>query len=106
MVGAVVVTRVDVQQTRVVLEQHGIDPDADVDDLTALLAARGWRVTVEQAFGRGRGQVPRWSGNANLAAPPDSPKFRHGEHIRSRGVDEQEVLTRILARVLEKEPAS
>ena len=96
-------TTTAVLKARAVLAQHGINPDADVDDLTTLLEARGWRVTLEQAFGRGRGQPPRWSGHATLAAPPGSPKFRHAEHIRVSEADGQEALLRILSKVLEKE---
>lgn len=85
-----------------VLTRHGIDPDADVDDLTALLEARGWRVSLEQVMGRGRGQLPRWSGHATLSAPPGSHAFRRPEHITISGADGREVLTRMLAKVLEK----
>ncbi len=94
-----------VHRARAILERHGLDPDADADDLLALLEARGWRVSLEQAFGRGRGQAPRWSGHATAAAPPGSPGFRHAEHIRLTGEAGREVLLRILARVLEKEQA-
>ncbi len=105
VVGAMAVTMVGVQRARAVLEQHGINPDADVDDLTALLEARGWHVSVEQAMGRGRGQLPRWSGHATLAPPLGSPVFHRAKHIRINGPDGREVLMRILGRVLEKEQA-
>ena len=101
--GAVAVSTIAEQRARAVLAQHGIDPDADVDDLTALLEARGWRVTLEQAMGRGRGQVQRGSGHATLAAPPGSSAFRHAEHITLTGMSGHEVLTRILARGVVKE---
>ncbi len=91
------------QQARAVLEQHGIDPDADVDDLTRLLEARGWRVSVEKVLGRGRGQEPRWSGHATLAARGGTSMARHPAHIAVTGARRQEVLTRIEAKVLEKE---
>ncbi len=98
-------TPAGVLKARAVLAHHGLDPDAGVDDLQVLLEARGWRVTLEQAFGRGRGQPPRWTGQASLAAPPGSPPFRHLQHIRVSGADGQEVLVQILAKVLEKEQA-
>ena len=101
--GAVVVSTVGVQRARAVLAQHGIDPEADVNDLTVLLEARGWRVSLEKAMGRGRGQVPRWSAHASLPAPLGSPVSRHAAHIAVNGVSDQEVLKRILAKVLEKE---
>ena len=89
--------------SRVVLTQHGINPDAGTYDLAALLEARGWRVSLEQVMGRGRGQAPRWSGRASLAAPVGSPVSRHATHIVVTGVSGQEVLARIVAKVLEKE---
>ena len=103
IVGAVAVSTVAEQRARALLVQHGIDPHADVDDLTALLEARGWRVSLEHTMGRGRGQGQRWSGHATLVAPPGSSAFRRAEHVRINGVSGQEVLTRILAKVLEKE---
>lgn len=96
-------TRVSVLKARAVLAQQGINPDADVEDLTALLEDRGWQISMEQAMGRGRGQLPRWSGLATLATPPGSPVFHRGEHIRVSGADGQEVLVQVLAKVVEKE---
>ncbi len=96
-------TTVQVQRARAVLEQHGIDRDADADELTALLEARGWRVSLEQAMGRGRGQPPRWSGHATRAAPLGSPVSYHAAHLTLTGGSGHEVLTRILAKVLERE---
>ncbi len=98
-------TPAGVLKARALLAHHGLDPDADVDELLALLAARGWRVTLEQAFGRGRGQPPRWTGQASLAAPPGSPTHFRPHHVRISGADGQEVLVQILAKVLEKEQA-
>ncbi len=98
-------TTIQGQRARVVLLTHGIDPEADGADLTAVLEARGWRVSLEQAMGRGRGQPPRWSGHATLTAPPGSPVSRHAAHITLTGGSGHEVLTRILAKVLEKEQA-
>ena len=94
-----------VQRARAVLERHGLDPDANGDELRALLEARGWRVSLEQVVGRGRGQRPRWSGIATRVVPAGPPAFRHAEHIRISGEAGWEVLLRILARVLEKEQA-
>lgn len=91
------------QRARVVLDHYGIDPEADTDDLTALLEARGWRVSLEQAMGRGWGQRQRWSGHATLVTPPGSSAFRRPEHVRLTGMSSHEVLIRILARVLDKE---
>ncbi len=96
-------TSARVLQARAVIARHGIDPDADVGDLTALLEARGWRVSLEQAMGRGRGQLPRWSGHAMFAAPPGSEVFRRPAHIAISGADSRDVLMRVLARVLERE---
>ncbi len=96
-------TTVQGQRARAALERLGVDPEADVDDLMALLEGRGWRVSLEQAMGRGRGQPPRWSGHATMAAPPGSPVARHAAHITLTGGSGHEVLTRILAKVLEKE---
>lgn len=70
-----------------------------------LREARGWWVRLEQALGRGRGQVPWWSGHATLVVPPSRPTFPHAEHIQIDGAVGREVLSRILAKVLEKEAA-
>ena len=35
-------------EVSVILAQHGIDPDADTETLTAILEARGWSVTVDE----------------------------------------------------------
>ncbi len=103
VLGAVAVTTVSLLRARAVLVQHGINPDADVEELTTLLEGRGWQVSVEQAMGRDQGKRPRWSGHATLAAPPGSPVFRYVKHVRIQGADAREVLMRILATVLEKE---
>ncbi len=94
---------IGVQQAQAIPVEHGIDPNADADNLMALLQARGWRVSVEQALGRGRGQVPQWNGQATLAAPPGSAVSLRATHTSARGVNQREVLLRMLAKVLEKE---
>ncbi len=98
-------TTVSVLKARAVLAQHAINPDADVEDLTTLLEGRGWQVSLEQAMGRDRGQRPRWSGHATLVVPVDGPTFLRPAHVRVQGASDQEVLLRILAKVLEKEQA-
>ena len=103
VVEAVAVSTVAEQRARVVLIHYGIDPDAAVDAFLGVLEARGWRVTLEQVFGRSRGKAPRWSGHATLVAPPGSSTFRRPEHITLTGGRGQEVLTRIMAKVLDKE---
>lgn len=40
-----------------VLARHGIDPNANAEELAAALAARGWRVSVEEDAGS---RQPRW----------------------------------------------
>jgi len=105
LLGAVAVTMVSVLKARATLAQQGINPDADVEELTALLEGRGWQVIVEQAMGRDRGKQPRWSGHATLAAPTGRQMFRHAEHIQVQGASDREVLMQILAKVLEKEQA-
>ncbi len=96
-------TTASVLKARAVLVQHGIDPDADVDELTGLLEGRGWQVSLEQVLGRGRGQGQRWSGQATLAPPPGSPVSHRPMHVSMVGPDEREVLIRLLAKALEKE---
>ncbi len=96
-------TAASLLKARAVLVQHGIDPDADVDELAALLEVRGWQISLGQVMGRGRGQVPRWSRQATLAAPPESPVLHRPTHVSVTGSDNREVLTRLLAKVLEKE---
>ena len=93
-----------VVKARAVLAEHGLNPDADAEELMAVLEGYGWQLSIEQVLGRGRGKQPRWSGNATRAAPPDSPAFRHAEHIRTQGENAREVVMRILAKVVEKEP--
>ncbi len=92
-----------VLKARAVLVQHGIEPDAGVEDLTALLEGRGWQVSLEQTAGRGGGRPPRWSAHATLAVPPGSPVFHRPAHISISGPDGRDVLTRVVARLLEKE---
>ena len=96
-------TTMGATQARTVLSEHGIDPDADADALTALLEARGWRVGLEAAEGRGRWRSPWWSGRATRAAPPGSRVGRRPEHVSVSGADGRAVLARILATVLEQE---
>ncbi len=97
---------VSVLKARAVLAEHGIDPNADVDTLMALLEARGWQVSLEQSAG-GDGRRPaRWSAHATLAVPAGSPVSHRPSHISIRGPDGRDVLTRVVARVLEKERAS
>ena len=100
---AVGVTTAGVRRARALLAHHGLDPDADMDELRALVEDRGWWVTLEKVLGRGRGQPPRWTGHATLVSPPGNSAFRHLQHVRVRGVDGQEALVQILAKVLEKE---
>ncbi len=96
-------TTASVLKARAVLVQHGIDPDAHVDDLTALLKGRGWRVSLEQTGGGGGGRPPRWSGQASLAPQPGSPVFHRPTHVSATGPDSRDVLIRLLAKALEKE---
>ncbi len=96
-------TLASVLKARAVLVQHGIDPDAHVDDLTARLEARGWHVSVEQTAGRDGGRPPRWSGQATLPPQPGSPVFYRPLHVSVTGQDGRDVVRRLLAKALEKE---
>ncbi len=94
---------VSVLKARAVLAEHGIDPTADVDTLMALLEARGWQVSLEQSAGGDGVRAPRWSAHATLAVPAGSPVSHRPWHISIRGPDGRDVLTRVVARVLETE---
>ncbi len=96
-------TLAGVLKARALLVQHGIDPDADMDDLTARLKGRGWRVSLEQTGGGGGGRPPRWSGQASLPPPPGRPVFYRPLHVSVTGADGRDVLIRLLAKALEKE---
>ncbi len=86
-----------------VLVQHGIDPEADVDERTTLIEARGWHVSLEPVRGFGGGRPPRWSGRVTSPVSPGSPVSSRPNHIAISGPDGRGVLARMLARVLDKE---
>ena len=90
-------------KARAVLVQCGIGPDADMDDLTAVLKDRGWRVSLEQTGGGGGGRPPRWNGQATLPPQPGRPVFYRPLHVSVTGQDGRDVLIRLLAKALEKE---
>ncbi len=85
-----------------VLVQPGIDPDADVDDLTVVLEDRGWHVSVEQTAGPDGGRPPWWSGQAALAPQSGCPVFYRPVHVSVTGPDGRDVVTWLLAKAPEK----
>ncbi|MDP9355390.1 MAG: hypothetical protein M3R02_08935 [Chloroflexota bacterium] len=88
-----------------VLAQHGIDPDADAETLTAALEARGWPVTVEET---GIGRTRRYTAHAtrvrNNPGDRSFPIIR--KTVRTTGPTLQAALAFVLAKALEKEQES
>ena len=85
--------------TAIVLMRHGVDPDADADTLTALLAARGWQASVEET-----GRSPA-AGPKRYRAVASRPQGvgRYPTHLQHTGRTAAEALASVLATVLERD---
>ncbi|MDP9473042.1 MAG: hypothetical protein M3Q71_20665 [Chloroflexota bacterium] len=93
---------VRVADVSAVLAQHGIDPDADAETLTAALKAQGWPVTVEAT---GIGRARRYTAHAtrvrDATGPRAFPIVR--KSVRATGLTPQAALAFVLAKALEME---
>ncbi len=85
-----------------VLMRHGVDPDADADTLTALLAARGWQASVEET-----GRSPA-AGPKRYRAVATRPRgvSPYPVHLQQTGRTAAEALAHVLATVLERSERS
>ena len=93
----------NVTTARAILKEHGIDPDAGAKSLMAALAARGWRVTVEEP------SVQRGP-HVTAQACRHRDRQEHGhygvvrETVWATGPSRVVVLRLVLARALKREP--
>ncbi len=87
----------NVTAARVILQDHGIDPTADADELTLVIEATGWRLRLQrsQAPSRRRRQAPWWRAEATH---PTS-----GAVMVVSGPTARHVLVRVLGQILERE---
>ena len=94
----------NITAARAVLKQHGIDPNADPETLTAAIEERGWRVSLEQPAERGSGGRPRrWRLLATQAPEVHKGVIGVYPHLVASGPNAQTVLIRVLAQALEHE---
>ncbi len=95
-------TPVRASEVSVILAQHGIDPDADAETLTAALKARGWLVTVEESgVGRARRYTVHATRVRGATGPSVFPILR--KTVRATGSTPARTLAFALAKALEKE---
>ncbi len=86
----------------VVLLRHGVDPDADADTLTVLLAARGWQASVEET-GRNPAAGPKRY-RAVATRPRGAGPYL--VHLQQTGRTAAEAVAAVLATVLERSERS
>ncbi len=87
----------NVTTAREVLKAHGIDPATDADDLTQVIRAMGWRLSLRRSQApshRGR-QAPWWQ--AEVTYPTS------GAGMVVSGPTARHVLVRVLGQILERE---
>ncbi len=95
-------TPVRAADVSVILAQHGIDPDADAEMLTAALEVRGWAVTVEET---GVGRARRYRAHAmHVRDNPGQKSFSIiREAVPATAPTPARALAYALAKALEKE---
>ncbi len=92
------------KRARALLVQHGFDPNADAEALTAAIEARGWHVQVdrEPPGNEEPHQSAHWAQAIQPAPPEDLDDL---VHLSATGATAQDVLRIVLAKVLVQELA-
>ena len=90
------------EKARATLARHGIDAETDVGMLDAAIEARGWRVELERVDSGYRGNRPRFHALATRLGP-SMPASLCTVYVSAAGPTAQNVMVRVLAKVLERE---